>query len=183
MRLYSVAMSLALAGLCSTGGTEPTRVEITHEPGPSDSTPNSDAVPEAYALGGRFQRVVVARVKHRADLLAGLESVVREQRLVNAVILSGIGSVRGYHVHVVGNRDFPSKNVFVKDPNAPADILNVNGYVVGGRIHAHVTLADDHQAFGGHLEPGTEVFTFAIVTLGVLDDDVDLSRVDDSSYR
>jgi hypothetical protein len=33
------------------------------------------------------------------------------------------------------------------------------------------------------LEPGTNVFTFAIVTLGVLNEGVDLSRVDDKSYR
>jgi len=34
-----------------------------------------------------------------------------------------------------------------------------------------------------HLEPDTTVFTFAGVTLGVLDDAVDLSAVDDENYR
>jgi hypothetical protein len=33
------------------------------------------------------------------------------------------------------------------------------------------------------LEPGTTVFTFAIVTLGILGDGVDMSRVDDKAYR
>ena len=37
--------------------------------------------------------------------------------------------------------------------------------------------------FGGHLEPGTNVFTFAVVTLGVLPDNLDLSRLDDKDYR
>jgi hypothetical protein len=46
-----------------------------------------------------------------------------------------------------------------------------------------VTLATADKAFGGHLEPGTEVFTFAIVTIGVLNDKADLSRVDDKTYR
>jgi hypothetical protein len=36
---------------------------------------------------------------------------------------------------------------------------------------------------GGHLEPGTKVFTFAIVTVGVLADDLDLSKLDDKDYR
>jgi len=57
------------------------------------------------------------------------------------------------------------------------------GYVIYGNVHAHMTLANPDHAFGGHLEPGTDVFTFAIVTLGVLDKSVDLSRVDDKSYR
>ena len=46
-----------------------------------------------------------------------------------------------------------------------------------------MTLADADKAFGGHLEKGTEVFTFAIVTIGVLNDRADLSRVDDKNYR
>jgi hypothetical protein len=44
-------------------------------------------------------------------------------------------------------------------------------------------LANPDKAFGGHLEPGTEVFTFAVVTIGVLNDKADLSRVDDKTYR
>jgi predicted DNA-binding protein with PD1-like motif len=53
--------------------------------------------------------------------------------------------------------------------------------VIDGRVHAHLTMANPDHAFGGHLEPGTNVFTFAIVTLGVFDGD--LSRVDDKNYR
>ena len=34
----------------------------------------------------------------------------------------------------------------------------------------------------GHLEPGTTVFTFAIITIGVMND-ADLTRVDDWTYR
>ena len=36
---------------------------------------------------------------------------------------------------------------------------------------------------GGHLEYGTSVFTFAILTLGILPDDLDLTWVDDKTYR
>ena len=73
--------------------------------------------------------------------------------------------------------------MFVKDPTAPADLISMNGYIINGTIHAHMTLANPEKAFGGHLEPGTNVFTFAIVTIGVLNDEVDLSRVDDKTYR
>lgn len=48
----------------------------------------------------------------------------------------------------------------------------MNGYIMEGRVHAHVTLARPDGAFGGHLEPGTVVFTFGIVTIGVLKDGV-----------
>ncbi len=148
-----------------------------------DSKPNSDQVAEVYSIPAQFERIVVLRFKYRADLLKGLEQMVASEKIDNAVILSGIGSVRNYHVHSVSNREFPSKNVFVKDPTAPADILSVNGYVIDGRVHAHITLADANGSFGGHLEPETNVFTFAIVTLGVFGDNVDLTNVDDKTYR
>jgi predicted DNA-binding protein with PD1-like motif len=71
----------------------------------------------------------------------------------------------------------------VKNPSAPADIISMSGMVMDGRVHPHITLANADKAFGGHLEPGTNVFTFAVITLGVLDDKVDLSRVDDWNNR
>jgi len=114
---------------------------------------------------------------------AGIERIVKDQKIRNAVVLSGAGSVRGYQVHQVSNRDLPSKNMFVKDPTQPADVISMNGYVINGKVHAHMTMATPDRAFGGHLEPGTEVFTFGIVTLGVMKDGVDFSHLDDKSYR
>ena len=148
-----------------------------------DSKPNSDKVPEVYALSGQFDRVLVLRFKYQADLLAGLERMVKENKVRNAVILSGIGSVRSYHYHTVSNGTFPSKNIFVNNPNGPADIAGMNGYVIDGRVHAHITFADPDKAFGGHLEPGTSVFTFAIVTIGVFKDGIDFKHLDDKNYR
>ncbi len=149
----------------------------------ADAKPNSDEVPDVYATTTQFQRVVILRFKFDTDLLAGIEKMVNQEKIRNAVILSAAGAVRGYQVHQVSNRTFPSKNVFVKDPTAPADLIGMNGYVLNGKVHAHITLANPDHAFGGHLEPGTPVFSFAIVTLGVLGDSLDLSKLDDKTYR
>jgi len=148
-----------------------------------DAKPNSDKVPDVYAVSGRFDRVVTLRFKFDTDLLAGIDKMVKQEKIRNAVILSGAGSVKSYHVHQVSNTTFPSHNVFVKNPNGPADLIAMNGYIINGKVHAHVTLAGPDKAFGGHLEPGTSVFTFAILTLGVLSPEADLSRADDKTYR
>ncbi len=182
--MKNIILTLTLLALCASARAEETRTEITKPTTPAeDSKSNSPQVPDAYAITGQFERVVVVRLKYQADLLAGLEATVKHEKIRNGVILSGIGSLRGYHFHDVSNRTFPSKNVFVKDPVAPADLVSMNGYVLDGRVHAHVALATPDRAFGGHLEPGTEVFTFAIVTIGVLNDKTDLRRVDDKTYR
>ena len=103
---------------------------------------------------GNFQRVVVLRFKYQTDLLAGIEKMVKEQNIRNAVILSAVGSVRNYQVHTVSNRTFPSKDTFVQDPTAPADLVSMNGYIIDGRVHAHMMLANPDRAFGGHSRTG-----------------------------
>jgi predicted DNA-binding protein with PD1-like motif len=171
---------------CSLGlAAQETRREITNAAAnPADDAKGlSDKVPDVYAISTQFERVVILRFKFGTDLLAGLQKMVKQENIKNAVILSGAGSVRGYQLHQVSNRDFPSKNMFVKNPTEPADMISMNGYVINGQLHPHVTLATPDKAIGGHLEPGTTVFTFAIVTLGVLGNDVDLRRLDDKSYR
>jgi uncharacterized protein len=175
---------LPLAFIASLAGQQTRREILNAAPTPAeDAKPNSEKVPDVYAVPGRFERVLVLRFKYETDLLAGIEKMVKQEKIRNAVILAGAGSVTGYQVHQVSNRTFPSKNTFVKDPTAPADLIGMNGYIINGKIHAHMTLANPDKAFGGHLEPGTIVFTFAIVTVGVLDDGADLSRVDDKTYR
>jgi uncharacterized protein len=160
-----------------------TRKEITTAAAATDSKPNNPDVPDVYGIPVHFERVLVFRFKYDTDLLAGLEKMVKQEKIKNAVILSGIGSVRSYRVHQVSNGNFPSKNVFVQNENGPADLVSMNGYVINGRVHSHITLANPERAFGGHLEPGTKVFTFAIITVGVLDDSADLTRVEDKAYR
>jgi len=180
MKQCIVILTLASALL----GQETRREIVNPSPTPADDAKaNSDRVPDVYALSGRFDRILIFRFKYDTDLLAGMEKMVKQEKVGNAVILSAMGSVRGYQVHQVSNRTFPSKDMFVKDPTAPADLISMNGYIIGGKIHAHLTMANAEKAFGGHLEPGTTVFTFAVVTIGVLNNEVDLSRVDDKTYR
>ncbi len=182
--MKKLVLILAVMAAARVAGAQETRTEVTKATTPADdSKPNSDAVPDVYAISGQFDHILILRFKYQTDLLTGLESMVKQQKIKNAVILSAIGSVRGYHVHSVSNRTFPTKDTYVKDPTAPADLVSMNGYIIDGRVHAHLTLSNPDKAFGGHLERGTEVFTFAVVTVGVLKDGIDLSRVDDKTYR
>lgn len=142
----------------------------------------AQAVPDAVMATSQIRRVVVVRMKYNADLLDGIQQAVKNEKIKNAVILSGVGSVTSYHVHAVHNTTLPAKLAYTQR-NAPMDLIAVNGFVLGGRIHAHITMTDDQKAFGGHLHEGTKVFTFAIIALGVLDDNVDLTRFDDSTWH
>jgi predicted DNA-binding protein with PD1-like motif len=157
---------------------------VRHPATAQDERPNDPKVPDSYSLIGKFDRIVVMRMKFKTDLLSEMEKQVKLDHIQNAVILSGIGSVRGYRIHNVATRDYPVADMYTGNPTQPADLIGMNGYIVHGNIHAHVIMAaGDKNAttISGHLEKGTEVLTFAIVTVGVLN--TDLGRVDDQYYR
>jgi len=147
----------------------------------SKDRPDAPA-PDVYTINSDFSHIVIVRLKNGTELLAGLQKAVEKEKIKNAVIISGIGSLTQHNVHVVNNATFPPGGTFVKEA-VPSDLLSVNGYIVNGRVHAHITLSDDKRALGGHLEPDTKVFTFAIITIGVLDDKTCLERIDDYRWR
>ena len=180
--LLRCVLTLALTALAVWPQMKKTEVIKVTTPA-DDAKGLNAAVPDAVSVSAKFDRVVIVRFKHQADILAGLEQQVKAQKIRNAVILNGVGSVMAVRYHVVSNRSFPSKNTYMEDPTKSADIINVSGFVINGKIHPHFTMADGDKAFGGHLEPGTKAFTFAIITLGVLPDDVDMGRFDDKTWR
>jgi predicted DNA-binding protein with PD1-like motif len=184
MMKLRIALILALLSVTCVAPAQQTRWTVVNpaKNPKDDSKPNSPAVPDVYALSGHFDRIVILRFKYMTDLLAGMEKMIKQEHIQNGVILSAIGSVRGYEVHQVSNRTFPSHDTFEKNPIQPADLVSMNGYVIDGRIHAHMTLATPDRVIAGHLEPGTQVFTFAIVTIGVMNG-TDLARIDDKTYR
>ena len=72
-------------------------------------------------VSGQLKRVVVMRFKYQADLRAGMEKMVKEQKIRNAVFLSGIGSMRNLVVHFNHPRisDFLRKMDLYTSQDAP----------------------------------------------------------------
>jgi uncharacterized protein len=129
---------------------------------------NVAPVPAVETRPLRLDRLLLVRMKNGTDLLKGLEEAIAREKIRNAVIVSAIGSVTSYHVHMVDNSVFPPKDVYLK-ADEPFDIGSTQGYVINGRIHCHIVLGDKKRTLAGHLEPGNKVFTFAAITLAVLD--------------
>jgi predicted DNA-binding protein with PD1-like motif len=173
---------MLLTLLAAAATAQQTRKEITN-PGPHDAAGLDAKVPDVYAIPAQFDSVLICRFKNQTDLLDGLQRTIKQHHVQNAVIISAFGSVTGYSIHQVSNRTFPSKDTITTDPTMPADIVTMSGFVMNGRLHPHISLATPDKAFGGHLEPGTKVFTFAVVTMGVLKGDQDLQKLDDKNYR
>ena len=53
------------------------------------------APPAVVSLSTEIKRVVLIRLKYNTELLEGLQEAVKVEKIENAVILSGVGSVTG----------------------------------------------------------------------------------------
>ena len=131
---------VALFAACMALPAQETRREVSHATGnPAiDSKPNSPDVPDVFAVSGHLERIVVLRFKFGTDLLAGLEKMVAQEKIKNAVILSAFGSVRGYQVHMVSNRDMPRKTFVRQESNG------------AGRHHRHERHGDERPHSSAH---------------------------------
>lgn len=112
----------------------------------------------------KLTKVHAVRLQSGEDLLLGLREFVTKTGITFGVIVNGIGSASQYRVHAVKTVNMPPGDEIFGNAG-PYDILNVNGCIIDGRVHAHVTLSDTAHAIGGHLEEGTRVLTMAIVTV------------------
>jgi len=82
---------------------------------------------------------------------------------------------------VVGNTTFPPKETFTKE-NGPFDILTVSGMVLDGKVHAHITLALQRKRSAATSSGNIRVH-LCDITLGILSDAADLTKVDDYNWR
>jgi len=113
---------------------------------------------------GGLSRLFVVRLDTGEDVLESLRAAVAEAGIRHGAILTGAGSINGYHVHVVKTTNIPPGNIFFQGEGA-FDVLSINGFIMDGRVHAHITFSDTDKAMGGHLEEGCRVLTFCVVVL------------------
>ncbi len=140
-----------------------------------------DDTPDVYSISSEFERIELLRMRPGTDLLEGLNKFIQREGVKNAVILVGIGSVTDYHYHVVSDKNLPPAEEYPK-ASVPMDLTSVQGYILNGRVHAHITLADENSIVGGHLEAGTKALTFFILTIGILPDGLEISKFDDYTF-
>jgi uncharacterized protein len=121
-------------------------------------------------------RLLLVRMDTGDDILGSLRAAVEQHGIKNGVILGEIGSIQSYHVHIVDTMSLPPHDVFLKG-DGPFDILALNGLILDGRVHAHITFSDTQKAMGGHLEEGCRILSFSVAYLRETPD-VDLTGWD-----
>jgi len=104
-----------------------------------------------------IKKIHILRVDPGEDVLRCVEDFLSEKGISQAVVIGGYGTLAAFHLHWVKNNRLPAENRFAQG-EAGIEILSMNGLVVGGQPHIHVTLSTQVGAFGGHLEPGCTAY-------------------------
>jgi predicted DNA-binding protein with PD1-like motif len=109
-----------------------------------------------------LRNIHILRIDPGEDVLESVQGFLREANVRQAVVLGGYGTLGAYHLHWVTHNRFPTDNAFVRGEGG-IEILSMNGLVVDGEPHIHVTLSTAGGAFGGHLEPGCKAYVLCEV--------------------
>jgi hypothetical protein len=109
-------------------------------------------------------RLFVVRLNSGEDLLQCIRAAAVAAGIRHGLILAGVGSIVGYHLHVVKTPNIPPGAIFFQGEGA-FHILSVAGAIIDGRVHAHITFSNTEKAMGGHLEEGCRILSFGIVVL------------------
>ncbi len=121
---------------------------------------------EGIALN--LTRVHIVRIDPNEDVLLALQRYIQEAGITQAIVLGGYGTLATHHLHWVRDNRIPASNLYRRGEGG-IEILAMNGTVVEGQPHVHITLSTPRGAYGGHLEEGCRAYVLCELFLGEVD--------------
>lgn len=103
-----------------------------------------------------YGRVIIMHLAKGDLLLESITQGLKDHNVKNAILTSGIGSLRKLCMHGIKEcSDGPSDYYYTIE--APVELGSLQGIVLDGVPHIHgVCSTPDGKTYVGHLEPGTE---------------------------
>lgn len=123
-----------------------------------------------YFVSKTAPRTVLVMMDRGDLFLESLQEVVTREKIDTAAITGGIGSFSRVQLHTITTTGFPTADK-VWGFTGPIELASVQGSVIGGDVHAHISVFDwdSKQVYLGHLEPGSVVAYRAEASLQVLE--------------
>lgn len=105
--------------------------------------------------------VVVVGIAPGEMLLETIEAAIKEHRIQNGAVVSGIGTLKVARMHHIEHDHFPPDDrIFIIEK--PLEVSSISGIIANGKPHLHMTVGfRDEWSIAGHLEPGSEVLYLA----------------------
>jgi predicted DNA-binding protein with PD1-like motif len=119
---------------------------------------------------GKIKRVFRLGLGPGDSLLESIRDFIRENKIKDGAIMTGIGSLSECRLHWPKEPVYPPENVFATFKGA-LEITSLQGIIAESEPHLHIILAEkgDTRTLGGHLEDGSKVLYLAEITIAEFD--------------
>ena len=114
------------------------------------------------------KNIHILRVDPGEDVLGSVTRYLGGSGVRQAVVMAGYGTLAAHHLHWVTHNRIPADDTFGQGEGG-IEILSMNGLVVEGKPHIHVTLSTPEGAYGGHLEEGCIAYVLCEVFLAEIE--------------
>ena len=99
----------------------------------------------------------ILRLDPGDDLLGCVNELIEKENIVNAAVVSGIGTFDHCVMHMVMTTSFPAVEHFEKWDDKPLELSSIDGIIANGIPHFHMVVSDHKYAYSGHVEPGCRI--------------------------
>lgn len=111
-----------------------------------------------------FGRGIVLHFTKGEDILKGILEECKRLHVNDAIVTGGIGSLRKFAFHrIADTKDDPTNEYITIE--GPMELSALNGMILDGEPHLHITVCDREKCYGGHMELGCEVQYLAEISL------------------
>jgi len=132
---------------------------------------------------GKLGRVVVGKLAMDIDLLEGIESLIKKEKIQTGVILSGVGALKKATFRnlkiLPPDLKVEKHHRLYLELEQPMEVVSLTGWIATredgeSEIHVHFSAStvinDQVVTLGGHLTPGTLTSVKVAVMIGVIED-------------
>ena len=105
----------------------------------------------------RVGRTFVVKLIQGDDLLESIESLVEEESIENAVVVSGIATIDRSRLHMISTTGYPADTYIDEKTDVPLEVVSIDGFICDGQPHIHCTISDRNQAYAGHVLKGCRI--------------------------
>ena len=132
-----------------------------------------------YFNSEKFGRMFFIRLSQGDFVLEKLRELIEKEKITDAVVISGIGTLDYCTLHMVMTTGYPPVEHFENWRDKPLELASIDGVIADGKPHLHAVVSDHQKAYSGHLEDGCRVLYLCEIVLLEIKD-ISLTRVRNS---
>ena len=119
--------------------------------------------------GAKLGKLHFIYLSRGENVLESIQEEIDRCGVKQGIMLSAIGSARKMVYHRISKIVNENSDEFLT-VEAPVEIGAIQGLIIDGKPHLHVTFSDLENTYTGHLEPGCEIQYLAEIVFAEIED-------------